>query len=116
MADPFLGEIKAFGFSFAPRGWANCDGQMMPLSQNTALYALLGTQYGGNGKNTFALPDLRGRMVLGRGSANGTDFKQGAESSFVSSETTSVPVDEKSYGTLGVNFCIAIQGWFPQRA
>lgn len=116
MADPFIGEIKAFGFDFAPRGWASCDGQVMPLMQNTALYALLGTQYGGDGKTTFVLPDLRGRAPLGRGSANGTEFKQGAEGSFFSAETTSVPADEKSYGTLGVNFCIAIQGWFPRRA
>ena len=57
--DPFLGEIRALGFNFAPRGWAQCDGQLMQISQNTALFSLLGTTYGGDGRTTFALPDLR---------------------------------------------------------
>ncbi|WP_193612959.1 phage tail protein [Nocardioides lijunqiniae] len=64
MADPFVAEIRIFPFSFAPKGWAWCDGQLMPLSQNTALFALLGTTYGGNGKSNFALPDLRGRAPM----------------------------------------------------
>jgi microcystin-dependent protein len=69
MADPFVAEIRMFGFNFAPRGWAFCDGQIMPLSQNTALFSLLGTTYGGDGKSTFALPDLRGSapMFFGQG-------------------------------------------------
>jgi len=57
--DPFTGEIRAFGFNFAPRGWAQCDGQLMQISQNQALFALIGTTYGGDGRATFALPDLR---------------------------------------------------------
>ncbi len=57
--DPFIGEIRAFGFNFAPRGWAQCDGQLMPISQNQALFALIGTTYGGDGRTTFALPNLR---------------------------------------------------------
>src|SRR6185295_18998418 len=61
MADPFVAEISIFPFNFAPRGWAWCDGQLLPLSQNTALFSLLGTTYGGNGKSNFALPDLQGR-------------------------------------------------------
>ena len=61
MADPFVAEIRIFPFNFAPRGWAWCDGQLLPLSQNTALFSLLGTTYGGNGKSNFALPDLQGR-------------------------------------------------------
>ena len=61
MADPFVAEIRIFPFNFAPKGWAWCDGQLMPLSQNTALFSLLGTTYGGNGKSNFALPDLQGR-------------------------------------------------------
>lgn len=65
--DPFLGEIRIFPFSFAPAGWAQCNGQLMPLSQNTALFSLLGTMYGGDGKSTFALPDLIGRAPLAAG-------------------------------------------------
>ena len=60
MADPFVAEIRIFGFKFAPKGWAQCLGQLLPLSQNTALFSLLGTTYGGDGKSTFALPDLQG--------------------------------------------------------
>jgi microcystin-dependent protein len=62
MSNPFLGEIRIFGFNFAPRGWAFCNGQILAIAQNTALFALLGTTYGGNGQTTFALPDLRGRV------------------------------------------------------
>ena len=64
MADPFVAEIRIFPFNFAPTGWAFCDGQLMPLSQNTALFSLLGTVYGGNGKSNFGLPDLRGRAPM----------------------------------------------------
>ena len=64
MADPFVAEIRIFPFNFAPRGWAWCDGQLLPLSQNTALFSLLGTTYGGNGKSNFALPDLQGRAPM----------------------------------------------------
>jgi microcystin-dependent protein len=64
MADPFLGEIKIASFGFAPKGWAQCFGQFMPINQNQALFALLGTMYGGNGQTTFALPDFRGRIPL----------------------------------------------------
>jgi microcystin-dependent protein len=62
--DPFVSEIRMFGFNFAPLGWALCNGQLMPLSQNTALFALLGTMYGGDGKSTFALPDLQGSSPM----------------------------------------------------
>ena len=64
MADPFVAEIRIFPFNFAPTGWAFCDGQILPLSQNTALFALLGTTYGGDGKSTFALPNLRGSAPM----------------------------------------------------
>jgi microcystin-dependent protein len=63
--DPFLGQIGVFGFTFAPRGWALCDGQLISISSNTALFSLLGTMYGGDGRITFALPDLRGRNIVG---------------------------------------------------
>ena len=70
MASPFVAEIRMFGFNFPPTGWAFCDGQLMPLSQNTALFSLLGTMYGGNGKSNFALPNLQGSapMMWGQGS------------------------------------------------
>ena len=66
MAEPFLGEIRIFSFSdfFGPQGWANCDGQFLPINQNQALFSLLGTMYGGNGQTNFALPDLRGRTPM----------------------------------------------------
>lgn len=76
--DPILGMIQIFGFSFAPRGWAFCDGSLLPIAQNTALFSLLGTTYGGNGQTTFALPDLRGRVPLGMGNGPGlTPHPQG---------------------------------------
>lgn len=71
MADPFLGEIRMAGFNFNPYGWALCQGQTVPLSQNTALFALLGTQFGGDGVSTFALPDLRSRTPVGQGQGAG---------------------------------------------
>jgi microcystin-dependent protein len=71
MSEPFLGQIQAFGFNFAPRGWAMCQGQILSIAQNTALFSLLGTTYGGNGQTTFALPDLRGRSMIGIGQGPG---------------------------------------------
>lgn len=71
MADPFVAEIRIFPFNFAPKGWAWCNGQLLPISQNTALFSLLGTTYGGNGKTTFALPDLQGRAPLHPGQGPG---------------------------------------------
>lgn len=69
--DPFVAEIRIFPFNFAPKGWAFCDGQILPISQNTALFSLLGTTYGGDGVVTFGLPDLRGRAPVGQGQGNG---------------------------------------------
>jgi microcystin-dependent protein len=71
MADPFVAEIRIFPFNFAPKGWAWCNGQLLPLSQNTALFSLLGTTYGGNGKSNFALPDLEGRAPMHPGQGPG---------------------------------------------
>jgi microcystin-dependent protein len=73
MAAPFIGEVRLLSFNFAPRGWATCDGQLLPINQNAALFSLLGTTYGGNGSTTFGLPDLRGRAPLHQ--SNG--FQQG---------------------------------------
>ena len=71
MSDPFVAEIRIFPFNFAPKGWAFCDGQIMPISQNTALFSLLGTTYGGDGKSTFALPNLQGRAPMHPGQGPG---------------------------------------------
>jgi microcystin-dependent protein len=71
MADPFVAEIRIFPFNFAPKGWAFCNGQLLPLSQNTALFSLLGTTYGGDGKSNFALPDLQGRAPMHPGQGPG---------------------------------------------
>jgi microcystin-dependent protein len=75
MADPFVAEIRIFPFNFAPKGWAFCDGQILPLSQNTALFSLLGTTYGGNGKSNFALPDIQGQAVLQPGQGQGLSLR-----------------------------------------
>jgi microcystin-dependent protein len=78
MADPFVAEVRMFGFSFAPTGWAQCAGQILPISQNTALFSLLGTTYGGDGKSTFALPDMEGNVALSAGqSTTGTLYDLG---------------------------------------
>jgi microcystin-dependent protein len=71
MADPFVAEIRIYPFNFAPTGWAFCNGQIMPISQNTALFSLLGTTYGGDGKSTFALPNLQGSAPLHPGQGQG---------------------------------------------
>ena len=71
MADPFVAEIRIFPFNFAPKGWAFCDGQLLPLSQNTALFSLLGTTYGGDGKSNFALPDMQGNAPMHPGQGPG---------------------------------------------
>lgn len=71
MADPFVAEIRIFPFNFAPKGWAWCNGQLMPISQNTALFSLLGPTYGGDGKSNFALPDLQGRTPMHPGQGPG---------------------------------------------
>src|SRR5712691_5336611 len=71
MSDPFVAEIRIFPFNFAPKGWALCDGQLMPISQNTALFSLLGTTYGGDGKSNFALPDMQGNAPMHPGQGPG---------------------------------------------
>jgi microcystin-dependent protein len=75
MTDPFIAEIRMFGGNFAPRGWATCDGQLVPINQNQALFSLLGTSYGGNGITNFALPDLRGRTPVNQGEGLGLSVR-----------------------------------------
>ncbi len=79
MSEPFLAEIRIVGFNFAPRGWAFCDGQILPINQNQSLYSLLGTTYGGDGRTSFALPDLRSRTPLHRDDGHQLGQKGGAE-------------------------------------
>jgi len=80
MANPFLAEIRIFPFYFAPRGWAFCDGQILPISQNTALFSLLGTTYGGDGVSNFALPNLQGSTPIGAGQGTGLSLRNLGES------------------------------------
>src|SRR5689334_19644429 len=89
MAEPFLAEIRMMSFNFAPKGWALCDGQLLPINQNQALFSLLGTTYGGNGQTNFALPNLRGRAPLHEGA--GHTLGEAAGSTAVTINTQSMP-------------------------
>src|ERR687894_267709 len=110
MSSPFVAEIRMFATNFAPTGWALCNGQILPISQNTALFALLGTYYGGDGKSTFALPNLEGSVPIGQGqSSTGTMAPQ-----MVTPSGGSLPHNNMQ-PYLTVNFCIAMQGVFPPR-
>lgn len=169
MSEPFLGEIRPFPYGFAPRAWAFCDGQILPINQNQALFSLLGTTYGGNGVTTFALPDLRNRVPISSGQGPGlANYSLGQQSgassvTLVSSQipahshsvaTTGTPTTNNPSGaipgpsgthalydpainttlapdivtnaggsqphentqpTIGINYCIALQGIFPPR-
>lgn len=79
MSEPFLAEVRMVGFNFAPRGWAFCDGQILPINQNQSLYSLLGTTYGGDGRTSFALPDLRGRTPMHVNASHPEGQKSGEE-------------------------------------
>jgi microcystin-dependent protein len=92
MADPFVAEIRIFPFNFAPKGWAFCNGQLMPISQNTALFSLLGTTYGGDGKSTFALPDMQGNAPMHPGQGPGLSLHDLGEIS--GSETVTLLTSE----------------------
>ena len=101
MADPFVAEIRIFPFNFAPTGWAFCDGQLLPLSQNTALFSLLGTTYGGDGKSTFALPDMQGNAPMQPGQGQGLSLRDLGEQSGVESITllqSEIPVHTHTIG------------------
>ena len=94
MSEPFIGQIMLVPYNFAPRGWAFCNGQLLPIAQNTALFSLLGTTYGGNGQTTFALPDLRGRVPISSGQGPGLgnyDLGQVGGSESVTLTTSQMP-------------------------
>ena len=119
MADPFVAEIRIFPFNFPPVGWAWCNGQLMPLAQNTALFSLLGTTYGGNGESNFALPDLQGRAPMHPGQGPGLSYHNLGESggsetvNLLESElpahahTLSGTVENGTQGTLSNNVALA---------
>ena len=105
MADPFVAEIRIVPFNFPPKGWAFCNGQLLPLSQNTALFALLGTTYGGDGKSTFALPDLEGSSAMHPGQGQGLSLRDlgqigGAES--VTLLQSEMPIHSHTANAVGV--------------
>lgn len=134
--DPFIGEVRSFGFNFCPRGWAAADGQLLPIHQNEALFSLFGTNYGGDGRTTFALPDLRGRVAIHMGTGPGLNPYQIGQKGGVESTTQSagyaatagqegnkdavaVVVDRGAVNNMQpytvVNWCVATVGVFPSR-
>lgn len=100
MADPFVAEIRIFPFNFAPKGWAFCNGQILPISQNTALFSLLGTTYGGDGKSTFALPNLQDSAAMHPGQGQGLSLRDLGEiggSQYVTLIQTEIPAHTHSF-------------------
>lgn len=104
MADPFVAEIRILPFNFAPKGWAFCDGQLLPLSQNTALFSLVGTTYGGDGKSTFALPNLQGRAPMHPGQGPGLSLRDLGEVG--GAESVTLLVSEMPVHNHGVNMSL----------
>jgi len=115
--EPYLAEVRMFAGNFAPRGWANCDGQLLPIAQHSALFSLLGTTYGGDGRTTFGLPDLRGRAPIHVGRGPGLpDVRQGQKGG---GTKVAVATDEKKVVATqpyqGIRFIIATTGTYPSR-
>jgi microcystin-dependent protein len=115
--DPFVGEIRVVGFNFAPKGWAQCDGQLLPISQNTALFSLLGTFYGGDGKSTFALPNLMDRVPVHQGQGPGLslyDLGEETGTPFVTLLQSEIPMH--THSLLASNDPAEVQAPAPDRA
>ena len=110
MSDPFVAEIRMFGFNFPPKGWAQCNGQLLPISQNTALFSLLGTSYGGDGKSTFGLPGLEGSVPLNQGQGPGLTDRVVGESAGAPNVT--LIVSEMPLHSHSVN-CNSVTGSLP---
>ncbi|MEM9822609.1 MAG: tail fiber protein [Bacteroidota bacterium] len=108
--NPFIGEIIMFAGNFAPRGWAFCDGQLLPISQNTALFSILGTTYGGDGRTTFALPELRGRLPIHAGNGPGlTDRRLGSKFGLETNTMTLLTMPNHGHtATVGGNVSIMV--------
>ena len=112
--EPLIAEIKLFAGNFPPRGYAFCDGQLMPINSNDALFSLIGTTYGGDGRTNFALPDLRGRAPIHAGHApNLPNVSQGQQSG---NTAVGKGTDTQTTPTLAVRYIIALQGMFPSRS
>lgn len=109
LVEAYLGEIRLFAGNFTPRGWARCDGQLWRIDQNTALFALLGTMYGGDGRTTFALPDLRGRVPVHR------DRSRYGPGELLDGAIVAKGADVKLPSTLTLTYMICVQGAFPDR-
>ena len=110
MSSPFVAEIRIFGFNFAPTGWAQCNGQLMPISQNTALFSLLGTTYGGDGKSTFALPNLQGSAPVHPGQGPGLslyDLGQQGGSETITLLTSEMPLHAHFLNAVNSNAVVA---------
>lgn len=132
MSEGMIGEVRLFAGNFAPRNWAFCHGQAMPIMENQALYSILGTTYGGDGRTTFCLPDLRGRVPLGFGDGPGLSrYSQGqrggqetttlSPQKVASGEDTEVvgytgPSANNMQPFLSLNYIICIEGYFPSRS
>jgi microcystin-dependent protein len=101
MSSPFLGEIRLFAGNFAPSGWATCDGQLLPISQYDALFNLIGTTYGGDGQNTFQLPDLRSRVPIHQGSDQGFQFVMGQNGGTETVTLTQVQMPSHNHPAMG---------------
>ncbi|MCP3930283.1 MAG: phage tail protein [Bacteroidetes bacterium] len=136
-SEPTIGQIAMFAGNFAPRGWAFCDGSLLPINSNSALFSILGTTYGGDGRTTFGLPDLRGRVAVGAGHGPGLSPVQlgekfGREQMNIIPQTVSVdastgnndkmvvsgilPANNVMQPSLSVNYIIALTGVFPSRS
>ena len=119
--EPFIGQMQLFPYNFAPRGWAFCHGQMLAITDNNPLFSLIGTIYGGDGRTTFALPDLRGRVPIGAGHGPGLSEYRLGETGSTALEFNSND-DERLFrkepiinAYVAMNWCIALEGIFPSR-
>jgi microcystin-dependent protein len=121
VAEPFLSEIRLMSFNFPPKGWAFCNGQLLPINQNQALFSLLGTTYGGNGQQTFGLPNLQGRTPMHMGNGHVLGELGGEQSHTLSISEIPTPTVGGSQAHLNMqpfltlNFNIALQGIFPSQ-
>jgi len=104
MSEPFLAEIRMVGFNFAPRGWAFCDGQILPINQNQSLYSLLGTTYGGDGRTSFALPDLRSRVAVHKGNSElGSEFTLGQKTGEETHTLSTTEMPQHTHTATGIS-------------
>lgn len=111
--DFFIGQIALFSFSFVPKGWAACNGQLLPINRYQALFSLIGTTYGGDGRTTFAVPDLRGRIPVHRG--NGSSLAPQALAGQTPVRGADQAENPPSRGIVTINVCICVDGLYPTR-